>query len=74
MGDIEESVRNIAAHQMVMFTSDDVRSRTGHKPKKIFAKLQELMLLLNIPKRVWDSYRDMNEVIIKSIKKVDAEQ
>lgn len=74
MGDIEESVRNIAAHQMVMFTSDDVLSRTGHKPEKIFAQLQELMLLLNIPKEVWDSYSDMNEVIIKSIKKVDAEQ
>lgn len=74
MGDIEESVRNIAAHQMVMFTSDDVLSRTGHKPEDIFANLQELMLLLNIPKEVWDSYSDMNEVIIKSIKKVDAEQ
>lgn len=74
MGNIEERVRNIAAHQMVMFTSDDVLSRTGHKPEKIFAQLQELMLLLNIPKEVWDSYSDMNEVIIKSIKKVDAEQ
>lgn len=74
MGNIEERVRNIAAHQMVMFTSDDVFSRTGHKPEKIFAQLQELMLLLNIPTRVWNSYSDMNEVIIKSIKKVDAEQ
>lgn len=74
MGDIEESVRNIAAHQMVMFTSDDVLVRTRRTPEDIFAQLQELMLLLNISKEVWDSYSDMNEVIIKSIKKVDAEQ
>lgn len=74
MGNIEESVRNIAAHQMVMFTSDDVLARTQSTPEDIFAKLQELMLKLNIPKTVWNSYSDMNEVIIKSIRRMDAEQ
>lgn len=74
LGRIESSVRNIAAHQMVMFTSDDVRTLTTHTPQEIFTNLQNFMLKLNIPKTVWNSYTDMNEVIIKSIRKTDEEQ
>ena len=66
---IEESVRNIAAHNLVAITSDWVKTKCGCEPMQIVKRLRALAVKsgVRISKDGWNSYNLMNETIKKSL-------
>lgn len=70
--EFEENVRNMAAHKIVSVTRDWIKKYSnGYTPEKILSMLKEYIQLLNmgVKKEYWDSYDDMNRIIIDLIKR-----
>ena len=63
--DIEEKVRNIAAHNLVAITDDWIKLNSGHTTKQIIKKLKALVAIsgIEVTQEGWDSYLSMNKVI-----------
>jgi len=75
---VESKLRNLAAHQMISVTDISIRKETGftggqimemitfqffiNKPEKAF-----IYAGMNIKKECWDSYDQMNEVLLSKI-------
>lgn len=68
--DIEKSVRNISAHNLISVTENWVKKYSGYLPMEIYNMLKNYVKKLqwNIKKEDWDSYDTMNEMIIGKIK------
>jgi len=64
--DMEENVRNDAAHQITSLSDDDLCSRTGLNSKQIMDRIQKIFPHTGAPvkKEYWDSYEEMNRKII----------
>ena len=65
---IEETVRNIAAHNLVSITDDWIKSKCGCSAKQIVKKLKSLAVIsgIKITNESWESYTAMNTVIKKT--------
>lgn len=67
--DVEQNIRNIAAHSMVKITDDDIIKRTGLTSKQIFDIIKGLFVKagINVKSDVWDTYNRMNEMLINEV-------
>ena len=68
--DVESGVRNLAAHEMDSFDDDKIRELTGLSANSIMKTIRSYFGYLGyaIPKEAWDSYENMNDIIIGAIK------
>ena len=68
--DVEKSVRNISAHNLISVTENWVKKYSGYLPMEIYNMLKNYVKKLqwNIKKEDWNSYDTMNEMIIRKIK------
>ncbi len=73
--DVEEKVRNIAAHQIVSINEQMIKSKTGFTPQRIMNDIKRLFNYTNIrlKKEFWDSYNEMNSYITEVISNSDVE-
>ena len=71
--DVEENVRNLAAHQIIAITEDKIKELTGFSSKKIMDMLKELFAYtgISIHKEYWNAYDDMNDWILQAMDKND---
>jgi len=67
---IEEKIRNLAAHEIILVTEEVIRMKTGSTSSKIIQDLRSGFICagMNIKKEDWDSYAAMNEVILARMK------
>ena len=67
--DVEQNIRNIAAHTMVKITDEDIRSKTGLTSSQIFEIIKALFIKsgANNKNDAWNTYNRMNEVLIKEV-------
>ena len=67
--DVEDKVRNIAAHQIVSINEQMIRSRTGFTPQHIMNDIKRLFnyTSIRLKKEYWDAYESMNSFIIDAI-------
>ena len=63
---VEESVRNLAAHQIVSITDEVIRQKTGFTSAQIMDMIKELFSYteITVKKDYWDSYDQMNKLIL----------
>jgi len=61
----EESVRNLAAHEIVYMDDDFIKKHCQYSSKQILDAIKYLTtkVVPSMPKRTWDSYDDMNNLI-----------
>ena len=66
---VESQVRNLAAHEMDSFDESKIKSLTGMSADVIMQTIRSYFGYLgnNIPKEVWNSYDEMNRMIIDAI-------
>lgn len=66
---VEENIRNLAAHEIVSITDETIKSRTGFTSKGILDRIKQCLVYggINIKKECWNSYDDMNVLIISRI-------
>lgn len=69
--DVEQKVRNMAAHSIVSVTPDYVRERTGKKVEEIMWLIRYICEQVQIVtrKESWQSYEQMNTVIMDLLDK-----
>jgi CRISPR type III-A/MTUBE-associated protein Csm6 len=61
----EESVRNIAAHEIIYVDEEFIKKRCEYSTKQIMDALKFLLTAVapSIPNNIWNSYDDMNNLI-----------
>lgn len=66
---VEEKVRNMAAHQIVSVTENTINQLTGFSPIEIYNMIKKMFgyTNLNVKSEFWNSYESMNEEIIAKI-------
>jgi CRISPR type III-A/MTUBE-associated protein Csm6 len=66
---VESSVRNLAAHQVVSIDDTKIKTLTGFTGQQIFNKIKAVFSYtgLNIKGEYWESYDEMNKKIIELI-------
>lgn len=66
---VEETVRNMAAHNMISVSDEWIKKNTGYFSKEIIKLIKKAFSYTsyNIRKEYWDSYDDMNRDIINAI-------
>ena len=69
LSNVEEELRNIAAHTMVAFDKEKIKKITGSYPEEIYNTIMNLMADLNIPVIKRNSYDEMNLILIDAIDK-----
>ena len=67
--DIEENIRNIAAHEIVSITEDKIKQDTGYSSGEIIKHLLDMLRLcgMNVSNKFTAAYDNMNELIIMSL-------
>lgn len=67
---IEEAIRNLAAHEIVSVTADTIIEKTGFTGVQIMDKIKEMFTYTEINLEIsdWNAYNAMNEKIIQCIK------
>lgn len=67
--DIEENIRNIAAHEIISITEDKIKKDTGHSSDEIVKYLLDMLRLCGMKgiKNFTMSYDNMNELIIMNL-------
>ena len=68
--EVEQKIRNKAAHQMVSVTENKIQEITNMTSDGIMKKIRELFTYsdINVPKQGgWNSYELMNDSIIEKI-------
>ncbi|MEY8319964.1 hypothetical protein AAK894_02660 [Lachnospiraceae bacterium 46-61] len=68
--DVEQNVRNFAAHEIVSVTEEWLKKRTEMEAREIMELLKSVTIQsgIHVKKEYWDSYNAMNEVIKNSMK------
>ena len=68
---VEENIRNLAAHQIVSITEKTIRELTGFTGKQIMDKIKAMFSYtdMNLQKGCWNSYDEMNQLLLKSMEK-----
>ena len=66
---MEISIRNLAAHNIVSITDEKIKNETGFTGKQIMDMIKSMFSYTDIlvKKEYWNSYDDMNEVILKAM-------
>ena len=66
---VEGSIRNLAAHEIVSVTEESIKRITGFSPKDIMDMIKDLFNYtgMSIKGNYWDSYDDMNKVILEEL-------
>lgn len=69
--EIEQSVRNTAAHEIVSITEDFLVKKTERKSSQILSLMKQLIQQgsSGIKNEVWNSYDEMNTLIIEELSK-----
>lgn len=67
--EVEEKVRNIAAHQIVSISDESIKKFTGYSSDEVMEKIKQCFLYtgLNIKKEYWNAYDEMNDSIIDTM-------
>ena len=67
MIEVEQKVRNMAAHQIVSVTEQLFKENTGKTPKDIMQNIQYLIVQagIGVKKEDWNTYDNMNSLIAK---------
>jgi CRISPR type III-A/MTUBE-associated protein Csm6 len=67
MIEVEQKVRNMAAHQIVSVTEQWFKENTGKTPKDIMQNIQYLIVQagIGVKKEDWNTYDNMNSLIAK---------
>ena len=67
MSNVEQKVRNMAAHEIISITDEYIKDKTGTEAKGIMNLLKYLIgqAGINVEKEKWDSYNQMNEMMLK---------
>ena len=67
--EVEGTVRNIAAHEMVSVTDDVIKDKTNFSSNAIMKKIEKVFSYtdLDIKDEYWNSYDLMNQLIIERI-------
>ena len=67
--EVEGTVRNIAAHEMVSVTDDVIKNKTGFSSNAIMRMIEKVFSYtdLDIKNEYWNSYDLMNQLIIERI-------
>lgn len=70
---VEANLRNLAAHQIISVTPETIKTKTGFTTQQIMEMLKKAFNYagFNIKKEYWNSYDDMNRVIINKISKIE---
>ena len=68
--DIEQAIRNLAAHEIVSVTEEWVKEKTGFSPRQIFELIKFLIVKagVKVSKEDWESYDKMNEIIVSKVR------
>ena len=66
---VEEKIRNLAAHEIISVTDDIIKKKTGFTSKAIMDKIKQCFQYsgITIKKEYWNSYDDMNTIIITAM-------
>lgn len=66
---VEENIRNLAAHEIISVTDDTIKKKTGFTSKAIMDKIKQCFQHsgITIKKEYWNSYDDMNTIIITAM-------
>ena len=69
---VESNLRNLAAHQIVSVTDITIKEETGYTGKQIMDMIKKSFAYaeLSVKREQWESYEDMNRVIISQIENV----
>jgi CRISPR type III-A/MTUBE-associated protein Csm6 len=69
ISDAESNVRNMAAHEIVSVTNEWFKAKAGKSADEIFANIKYLITKsgINAKEKDWDSYNEMNNLIISLI-------
>lgn len=69
--EIEQNVRNTAAHEIVSITEDFLMNKAGKTSLQILKLMKQLIQqgLTGIKNDIWNSYDEMNTLIIKELLK-----
>lgn len=67
---VEARLRNTAAHEIVSITDEIIKKKLGFSGKHIMDMIKKAFIYadFNVKKENWDSYDEMNEVIIRAMK------
>lgn len=67
--DVEKKIRNKTAHEIISVTDEVIKNETGFTSKQIMDKIKKILVFagIKIEKEYWDSYDDMNKIIITAI-------
>lgn len=68
---IEQKIRNLAAHEILMVSDEVILSKTGHRSNAIMKFIKKAFTYagINIKKEDWDSYERMNDIIFAKMEK-----
>lgn len=68
---IEQKIRNLAAHEILMVSDEVILSKTGHRSNAIMKFIKKAFTYagINIKKEDWDSYERMNDIILAKMEK-----
>lgn len=66
---VEGKIRNIAAHEIVAVTDQEIKKQTGNTAEQVYDLLKEAFKYtsLNVRTDYWNAYDEMNRFIIKKI-------
>lgn len=66
---VEQKVRNVAAHEIVSVTDEWFKKNTGKSAYEIMKVIKALFRFagINADKKAWESYSDMNALIVKEL-------
>lgn len=67
--EVEQKIRNIAAHEITIITDERVKQMTGYTCDEIISDIKLLFKYagINMTKEFWNSYKQMNERILGTI-------
>lgn len=68
--EVEENVRNLAAHEIMAITDKRIKNLTGSTSLEIMNDIKRIFAYtgINVKKAYWDSYNEMNSLIVKRMK------
>ena len=71
LAEIENKVRNLAAHTIVAVTPEWIKERTGKNIDEIMWLLRYICekVKINLKKEIWNSYDNMNSNIISELER-----
>lgn len=69
---VEGTIRNLAAHEIVCITDEVIKEKTNFTANDIMKKIKCLFKYtnLNIKKEYWDAYKNMNNQIVQVMERV----